>query len=136
MPVQSWGHSQYWTTASTSVTPVVPSSGQPGYPMWQSGVIMGSGFGALAGWWSLWVERLRILLTVARRLWFLSPMQRAVVWRTVDLVESPVFPVAVQSVQRTAESGTENRSRQRGEHVSSFADGQHAAPELHRIDHD
>lgn len=102
MPVQSWGHSQYWTTASTSVTPVVPSSGQPGYPMWQSGVIMGSGFGALAGWWSLWVERLRILLTVARRLWFLSPMQRAVVWRTVDLVESPVFPVAVQAVQRTA----------------------------------
>ena len=102
MPVQSWGHAQYWTTPSTTVTPVVPTSGQPGYPLWQGGVIVGSGFGALAGWLALWGDRLRVFYRIARRCWGFTAQQRAVVWRTIDLVESPAFPVAVQSVQRTA----------------------------------
>ena len=102
MPVQSWAHSQYWTDSSTVVTPVVPTSGQPGYPLWQGSVVVGSGFGAVGEWAAIWWDRLRLLARVGRRMWGLSPMQRAVVFRTVDLVESPVFPVAVQAVQRTA----------------------------------
>lgn len=102
MPVQSWGHSHYWTVSSTIVIPPTPTSGQPGYPLWQSGVIMGSGFGAIGAMLSAWWQRLRTLWALTRRVAPLSGMQRAVIWRVVGVVDSPAFPVAVQAVGRTA----------------------------------
>lgn len=115
MPVQSWGHAAYWTTTSTEVTPVVPSSGHPGYPLWQSGVIVGSGFGALAGYWDLWRERVKVIWAIAKRMWFLSPVECAVVWRTLDLVSSPAFPIAVRAVKQTATKIGFNRSEAWGD---------------------
>jgi hypothetical protein len=115
MPVQSWAHSAYWADTSTAVTPVVPTSGQPGYPLWQGSVVVGSGFGPLGELAATWWDRCKVLVAVARRLWGCSPMQRAVIWRTVDLVESPVFPVAVQAVQRTATTLGFNRQEAWGD---------------------
>mgnify|MGYP003333837863 CR=1 FL=1 len=102
MPVQSWGHSQYWVDLSTVVVPKPPTSGVAGYPMWQSGVIMGSGFGAVGALASLWGDRLRVLLRVVRRMWLLSPLQRAVVWRVIETVDRPEFAIAVGAVRNTA----------------------------------
>lgn len=115
MPVQSWANSHYWSPTSTVVIPVVPTSGQPGYPLWQSGVIVGTGFGALAGWWDLWRARARVILAIARRMWFLSAVEAAVVWRTIDLVSDPAFPVAVRAVKQTAHKLGFNRAEAWGD---------------------
>ena len=102
MPVQSWGHSQYWTTTDTAVTPVLPTSGQPGYPLWQGGVVVGSLFGALAGWGAIWVERLRILWQLSKRLTGMTAEQRAVVMLCVETVDGQPYQVARLAVRRTA----------------------------------
>jgi hypothetical protein len=70
---------------------------------------MGSLFGGLAGWAALWWARLRTCYRLAVRLVPMTHQQRAVIWRCVDLVESPAFPVAVQAVKRTATTLAFNR---------------------------
>lgn len=103
MPVQSWAHSHYWSPTSTAVAPVVPTSGQPGYPLWQAGVVvLPSAFGAVSAWAAIWLERLRILWRLASLMLGFSREQQAVVWRVVETVGSPAFPVARQAVTRTA----------------------------------
>ena len=103
MPVQSWGHSQYWTATDTAVTPVVPTSGQPGYPLWQGGVVvMPSAFGAVAAWAGIWSQRVRIMWRFAAHMIGMTREQQAVVWRCVEAVDAPSYHVARGSVKRTA----------------------------------
>jgi hypothetical protein len=103
MPVQSWGHSQYWTTTDTAVTPVFASSGQPGYPLWQGGVVvMPSLFGGVAAWAEIWSQRVRIMWRFAAHMLGMSREQQAVVWRCVEAVDSHPYKVARQAVQKTA----------------------------------
>lgn len=71
---------------------------------------MGSLFGGIAGVAAIWWARLRTLWRLTRRLEPMTAQQRAVVWRVVDVVESPAFPVAVQAVQRTATTLGFNRN--------------------------
>lgn len=103
MPVQSWGHSQYWTTTSTAVAPVVNTSGQPGYPLWQAGVIvLPSLFGAVSAWAGIWRQRLRLMWRFAGHMLGMNAEQQAVVWRCIEAVDSPRYGVARNSVKRTA----------------------------------
>lgn len=75
---------------------------------------MGSGFGAVGGYCALWWDRLKVLLKVARRLWFLSPLQRKVVWRVVDVVDDPSFFIAIKAVRMTATTLGFNRQESWG----------------------
>jgi hypothetical protein len=103
MPVQSWAHSHYWTETSTAVAPVIPTSGQPGYPLWQaSAVVMPSAFGAVAAWAGIWRERLSILWRLSTRMLGFSREQQAVIWRCIETVGGREYPIARQAVQRTA----------------------------------
>jgi hypothetical protein len=102
MPVQGWGHSQYWTTTDTSVIPVLPTSGAPGYPLWQGGVIVSSFFGALAGLGAMWLDRLRIMWRLSKRVLGMSPEQRAVVMLCVETVDGQPYQVARLAVRRTS----------------------------------
>lgn len=103
MPVQSWAHSAYWADTSTAITPVVPTSGQPGYPLWQGGVVvLPSLFGGVAAWAGIWRDRLRILWRLTSTMMGFSPEQQAIVWRCLEAVGSPQFPIARQAVKKTA----------------------------------
>jgi hypothetical protein len=52
MPVQSFGHGQYWEGVPSTVVPDPPGPSKGGYPGWQASVVAGSLFGPLAAWWS------------------------------------------------------------------------------------
>lgn len=110
MPVQSWAHSQYWTSQSTVVEPIVPHEGAVGYPMWQSGVIMGSLWGGALAYGAQWWDRLRVLWTLSRRMWTMDDEQRQVVYRCLDVVDSPGYPVARMAVRRCATTLGFNRN--------------------------
>lgn len=103
MPVQSWGHSQYWTATDTSAAPVVPTSGQPGYPLWQGGVVvLPSLFGGIAAHAGIWWDRLKTAYRLANRLLGMSQEQQAVVWLCLETVDGQPYQVARMAVRRTA----------------------------------
>lgn len=96
MPVQGWGHSQYWTHSDTLVTPVRKSIG--GYPAWQASVTAGTLFGGLQAWWEWLVTFVRFY----RRLSRLDDERRQTVLKVMDAVEAPVYALAQQAVRETA----------------------------------
>ena len=63
MPVQSWGHIQYWETTDTNVAAVVSQRG--GYPTWQRSVIIYSSI-----WWLPW----DLIAQGCRSIWWLAGM--------------------------------------------------------------
>lgn len=111
MPVQSWGHSHYWAgpTSSQVGPPNVPIYITSGYPSWQGGVVLASGFGGvgarLAVWWVQW----RWLWRFGRRVQALAAPDRVVVERVIGAMETPVWPLAQASVARTAHTLGFNR---------------------------
>lgn len=57
MPVLSFGHSQYWQGPHGAGTPNdVPIVS---YPLWQTSVICGSGFGVLQVVWTVVVNKVK-----------------------------------------------------------------------------
>lgn len=102
MPVQSWGHTQYWGVMSTVVPPPpTPVVSRGGYPGWQSGVV-GSLFGALhAHLAALWTA-LQWYLRLIRRVRALDGRQQGALAAAFHALESPAFPVALDAVQDTA----------------------------------
>lgn len=101
MPTIGIHHTKYWEVSDTS-GPIVHVTGGGGYPAWQASNITGSLFGVVGAWidehWALlkWHWRL------ARRVHRLSVESRAVLLRTLDLMESPIYPVAQGAVRQTA----------------------------------
>lgn len=102
MPVQSWGHSQYWATLSTVVPPPpTPIISRGGYPGWQASVA-GSLFGALhAHLVACWAE-VRWYLRLFRRVRALDAERLAALAAAFHALESPAFPSALTAVQQTA----------------------------------
>lgn len=54
MPTIGWGHSQYWQIQA--VPPPVVASPLKRYPVWQTSVIVGGGFGVMQVIWEMWVQ--------------------------------------------------------------------------------
>ena len=94
----------YWASSDTTApTPKPP--GVPGYPMWQSGpttVVLGSAFGGLVPFFErfgLWCRRTwRFLFRIYR----LTPTQCLALDRVLQSFEHPGYPMARQTVRRTA----------------------------------
>lgn len=102
MPVQSWGHSQYWSVFSTVVPPPpTPIISRGGYPGWQASVI-GSLFGAIqVQLVALWAE-IRWYLRLIRRVRALDARQQVALAAAFHALEHPGFPAALTAVQETA----------------------------------
>lgn len=105
MPLVGEHHVRYWEFSSTSTTPLAEQRiGH--YPAWQSGVVMGSAFGVVVSGLVLWCERLwdrvRWWWRAQPRVMRLDAEARLVLLRTLDALEHPAYPIARQSVRRTA----------------------------------
>ena len=99
VPTQ-WAHRFYWAISDTAVAPVVVSKG--GYPGWQASVVTPSLFGAISAWWDVQYARIRWWIAFAPRIHRLNRERRAVLLRTLDLLESPAYPAARKAVRQTA----------------------------------
>jgi hypothetical protein len=101
MPTVGFFTRTYWEFSDT-VVPPPPSTAAGGYPAWQAGVITPSLLGMIGAWidthWDLakWHWRL------AKRIHGLSKESRAVLVRTLDTLESPLYPKAQAAVRKTA----------------------------------
>lgn len=93
-------HTNYWEFSDTNVTPVAVV--KPGYPAWQSSVIAPSGLGMIGAWLDTWLERWRWWKRFAPRVHRLNPERRAVLMRTLDLLESPAYGSARIAVRETS----------------------------------
>ena len=110
MPVQSWGHGQYWVDLSTFVPPPPPPVvSRGGYPGWQAGVVTPSLFGAIGAWWDGWTEWLVQWWRFDRRVAALPKPRRDVLLHTLDLLESPAYTTARLAVRKTATTPAFNR---------------------------
>lgn len=98
-----WAHEQYWVSQSTVVIPPSTVVGGVGsYSAWQRTVIMPSLFGAFQEWWERWAARLRWWRDVTLRIERLGPDRRALLTRTIEVLDSPGYPLAQQAVRQTA----------------------------------
>jgi hypothetical protein len=107
MPTVGEFHRKYWArkNAPPPPPPLGPTSG--GFPLWQASnhVVMGAGLGALIGR----VGDLCTYVVQAARWWWafvcrvsrLNAEQRAVVLKTMTLLESPQYPLAHEVVRET-----------------------------------
>lgn len=97
-----WAHQNYFNNSSTSVAPVAaPSRG--GYPLWQASTFaVGSGLGGGIVLWERLCDWLRWFWTLFRRSLRYDPERRRAVIKTLNALEHPAFPLAQQSVRRTA----------------------------------
>lgn len=103
MPILSWGHAQFWDgRPSTGVPPPSTEISQGGYPLWQSSVITASLFGVIGAWWDGLRARLRWWWRFDCRIAKLDGERLAVVFRVLDLLESPLYPLAQEAVRGTA----------------------------------
>ena len=110
MPVQSWGHSQYWAGGDGP-----PPTGAPvsvgGYPGWQTAArtqtVTGSAFGPLqwlweratgaVWWWWRWLDiGWRARRWGTDRQWILVDV--------INTIEHPMFPYAIEGVVKTAKT--------------------------------
>jgi hypothetical protein len=110
-----WAHSLLFNNSDTAVAPIVVS--RPGYPAWQSGVILPSAGGWCQRTWEriawLWTWLLRVWhWTPDEARWFdarvpalaaLSGDQRRVVDRVLAAVQHPAFPMAQVAVRETSQ---------------------------------
>ena len=80
MPVQSWGHGQYWEGTPSTVVVPPPGPSRGGYPGWQASVVAGSLFGPLAAWGSAKWAQARWWWALLKRIAKLPP----------DLVEDAI----------------------------------------------
>lgn len=116
MPFGALAHNHYWRFDDG----VGPSPLGPGgawmYPMWQTTVLLSSGFGSLqilwerASWAIRWTWRL-LWISPQDRVWIdrhlpamleLQDERRMVVAHSVCLMQSPAYPIARQAVRATA----------------------------------
>lgn len=103
MPVQSWGHVQYWEHSDTVVTPVVVSRG--GYPLWQSAptsLVLGSVFGGFEPYYERLSAAVRWLWRLLRILLRWTPRQRQQLEHVIGVLESPLYAHAARAVRMTA----------------------------------
>lgn len=84
-----WAHGVYFNNSSTAAPPTPAAAAAGGYPLWQSGVITPSLFGALQAWW----ERVQWWGSLIRRVWRLPICLRAELDRRVDGLGKPVAMV-------------------------------------------
>ena len=98
MPTQ-WAHTFYWEVSSTAGAPPKANARFGGYPAWQSGVVMGSGWGALFGLITDWLICLWVVFQGYRKL---DPESRVVVQKTLTVMTHPAYPVARLAVRKTA----------------------------------
>jgi hypothetical protein len=105
VPTQ-WAHTFYWEVSSTVVAPPPTASATGGYPAWQGGVVMGSGFGAIV---AMVLDWLSCLVTIMRGYYKLGTEDRAVVTRTMTYLAHPAYPVARLAVRKTSKTLGFNR---------------------------
>jgi len=102
MPVQSWGHEQYWGESGSTVVPEPPGPSRGGYPGWQAAVILPSLFGAIGAWWDAWWLWARDWWRFLRRAQALPAPRRTVLLDVLQALESPQYDHARKAVRMTA----------------------------------
>lgn len=107
MPVIGEFHTTYWENSDTNVAPVRLTRG--GYPVWQSGVVIGTAFGGLALFWDRASDWWRWCWRLVSRSYRFNPEQRAVVLKTLAALEHPAYEVARGAVRKTARTVGFNR---------------------------
>jgi hypothetical protein len=123
-------HTNYWEVSSTAGAPPKVINRVGGYPAWQSGVVMGSGMGAIVGLITDWLACLWTVFQGYRRL---DGEQRVVLQKALMVMTHPAYPVArlavrkdgndlglqpSRSVERTV-ARTQGRSEACGERLSA-----------------
>lgn len=93
-------HRHYWEFSDSNAAPV--HKGLIGYPSWQASVIAPSLLGALGAWIDHKIAQWRWWRAVKRRIVTLDREQAAVLFMTLDALESPAYPRAQQAVRGTA----------------------------------
>jgi hypothetical protein len=90
MPVQSWAHGQYWgATPSTSAPPPNdPIYVNLGYPSWQGGVVVASGFGGIGAWLSALYTRVRWWWQFIARFTALPAQHQGLIVHVLGLLET------------------------------------------------
>jgi len=102
MPVQSWGHVQYWEVSSTVVTPVVAAGG---YPTWQAAPlsqVLGFGLGGMLPWVERMGTRLRWAWRVCRIILGWDEPRRQALTHAIEVLNDARYPHAVLAVKMTA----------------------------------
>lgn len=102
MPVLSWAHSQYWGPAASTVVAAPPGPTKGGYPGWQGSVVSFGPLGLLSAWWGDWKAWVVSWVRLCRRIAALPQARRFVLLRTLQVLESPVYPHAKRAVRETA----------------------------------
>lgn len=97
-----WAHRNYFNNSSTAVAPTLaPSKG--GYPLWQaSNFSVGIGIGGILPLWEALCDWCSWFWTLFRRSLKYDRERRRAVIKTLNALEHPAFPLAQQSVRRTA----------------------------------
>lgn len=102
MPVQSWGHVQYWENSSTVVTPV---SQKGGYPTWQAAplfLVLGFGFGGAQPIVSRWAGLIGWAFRLFRIIVRWDPARRRALGRAVTALDDVRYAHALRAVRMTA----------------------------------
>lgn len=102
MPVQSWGHSQYWGDSGSTFIPPPPGPSRGGYPGWQAAVVAPSAFGAIGAWWDDWTDWIAGWVRFMRRVHRLPDARRLVLLDVLQALESPIYDHARTAVRQTA----------------------------------
>lgn len=102
MPTIGAFHGFYWMTGDAAPGPPAGGVSPPVYGTWQASVVVGSLFGAIGARWDAFRAAVRYWWGLKTRIERLDGERRAVLFATLDLLESVHFPRAQVAVRETA----------------------------------